>query len=466
MTARVQSVAWQSRKSPAPDLVLHRPNVGSRLRDAAAIVAFLPMWMPGQLQVGNFSFAFALPFVLASWALLQPAAPGSLQHALSGQHGRGLWLEALCAIVIATLAATTMLFSPEPLNAFRVILPMGYGICTLILLSRLSKPAVARAACAVLFSGVLTLALGLVLAQTGWGHDNLMREYRFFGFFENANQLGIMLVAVWPFAVALLLSAHTKKARVVSAGIVLVLATSILMSGTKTALALSFASGALMWLYHSSRSGTLGATLTRVFVALCAIVVAAPALLWVLSWASPAFFARVNNILTNGVWAFPSMQARSEIWKISFQTGLAHPFLGVGAGSEVYGYAHSHDMFLDYFRGMGVGALLAAVVLVLSAGFRGANFLIATWQKRDVDRAPDTIVAGLYMGAFFHLIANQLSDSFSPTTAFLFWMLYFSAFFMARPQAAPVRPTRGLAPGHRHPSTVGWSPRMRSRSAD
>jgi O-antigen ligase len=215
----------------------------------------------------------------------------------------------------------------------------------------------------------------------------------------------------------------------------------------------------LLWLYHSSRSGTLGAALIRLTFIFITIVLAVPAVLWLLSWASPSFFARVDSILTNGVWAFPSMQGRNAIWQASWQTALANPLLGVGAGTEVYGYPHSHNMLLDYFRGMGAPALLLAITLLLSTLSRGTNFLLSTWHKREVDRASDTIVAGMYLGAIFHLAANQLSDSFSPTTAFLFWMMYFGAYFTAR--------SGSRLPRRIHqPTTREWSPRARLVRSD
>ena len=286
---------------------------------------------------------------------------------MHGGFGRGLWLEALCVAGIAILAALTMLYSPEPSRAFRVLLPMGYAPCALILLSRASPARHFGLVCGALYAGALVLAFALLLTQTGAGRSLVMRDYRFLAFFENPNQLGVVFLAVWPLSLALLMTARSAGVRLMHLAIVLILAGAILMSGTKTALALGFISGALIWLYHGSRTGSIGTMVAKLVMILCAIILAVPAILWLLSWASPAFFERVDAILKNGVWAFPSMQARDEIWKESVQIGLAHPLLGEGAGTGVYGYAHSHNMLLDYFRGMGVFALSAAVLLATTA---------------------------------------------------------------------------------------------------
>jgi O-antigen ligase len=120
----------------------------------------------------------------------------------------------------------------------------------------------------------------------------------------------------------------------------------------------------------------------------------------------------------------------------------------------VYRYAHSHNIFIDYFRGMGVFALVASVALVMSAVARGANFMVATWHKGATDRAQDMVIAALYCGATFYLLANMLSDSMSPTTSFIFWMMYFGAYLAVLPDAPVVRAAR-------HLSTRAWTTRSR-----
>ena len=433
-----------------------------------AVAAFVPVWVPRSLMIGDdLSFTFVLPFALAFWALTQPAWRGCYRRALSGRYGRGLWLEAFSVGVILLMAFLSMLVSPEPLRAFRVILPMLYGICTLILFSRISSHSQRRMVFALLFSGILVFALSIMLSQTGSGRAIVMRAYRFIAFFENPNQLGVAVMAVWPLAVALLLNARKTMLRLLCALNVLILAVAIFMSGTKTALALGFVAGGLIWLYHGSRSGSLDKTLFRLSIIFCAIALSVPATLWVLSWATPDFFKRVNSILTYGLWEFPSMKTRDIVWKDSIQIGLDHPLLGAGAGTPVYRYAHSHNMFLDYFRGMGVFALAAAVILVVSSVSRAANFLLSTLGKGQIDRASDTLVAGMYLGAVFYLIGNQLSDSFSPTSAFLFWIMYFGAYSTAPPlrsvalpigQSTWLRISRARAPTQ---STLEWTPRAK-----
>ena len=473
MSPGERRLSWRSPEISAPARPILSARARAYLGILAAMAAFLPVWTPRSLDSGDMSISFAVPFVLAFWALTQPAWRGSFRRALRGRYGRGLWLEAFGVGLVMLMSFLSMLVSPDPLRAFRVILPMAYAICTLILLSRLSSRAQRRTVYALLFSGTLMFVFCIALSQFGAGRAIVMRAYRFIAFFENPNQLGIAVMAVWPLAVAFLLNARTTLLRLSSALILLILAMAIFMSGTKTALALGFVSGALTWLYHGSRSGSLDKTLFRLTIIFCTIALAAPITLWILSWATPDFFKRVNSILTYGLWEFPSMKTRGIVWHDSIQIGLDHPLLGEGAGTPVYHYAHSHNMFLDYFRGAGLFALAGAVILVTSAVSRCANFLLCTLRKGQIDRESDTIVASMYLGAIFYLIANQLSDSFSPTTAFLFWIMYLGAYLTAPPlnsvalsvgqPAAPLWMLRARAP---RPSTLGWTPRAKGSGSN
>jgi O-antigen ligase len=331
---------------------------------------------------------------------------------------------------------------------------MIYAGCALILLSRASPLDQQRLIYAMLMAGVLVLGLALLLSQTGPGRSLVMRDYRLRAGFENSNQLGLMVVAIWPLALALLLNARTTGRRMLFLASVLILAGATLLSGTKTALALSFVSGSLLWLYHASRSGSLDKTLVTVVLVLCGIVLAAPLVLWLVSHVSPVAYERITAILSHGVWAYSSMQSRDAIWQESIRIALAHPLLGSGAGTKVLGFAHSHNLSLDYFRGMGVFALAAIITLVGCVLTRAAGFIITTWGKGLAGRPMDVLVAAMYLGSIFYLVGNHLSDSLSPTTAYLFWLLYLGAYLSSSRSVLPSEDVRGL-------STRGWSPKIR-----
>lgn len=421
-----------------------------------ALAIFLPVWVPGPLSAGGFSLAFLVPFALAAWALTLPAPPGLVAHVIQGGYGRGLWLEAFCVGGVLLLAFLSMTYSPDPRRALRVILPMAYAVCALILLCRLPALQRRRLIYALVFSGVGAIGLAVLLMQTGSSRW-VAPGYRLRAFFENSNQFGLMILAIWPLTIALLMNARTTRWRLICLVSVLVLAAAMFLSGTKTALALGFVSAAVLWLYHGSRAGSVGRALITVSLLLCGIIVSVPVMMWVLSWASPVTFDKVNDILSDGIWSYQSMESRDAIWEESVRIGLANPLLGEGAGVKVLGKTHSHNMLADYFRGMGVFGLIAAFVLMVSVVSRGSRFLLRTWHKGRDDREIDMLVAGMYLGSIAYILGNQLSDSFSPTTAFPFWMMYLGAYLTSW----HLQPAR--APAGDRVAAARWEPRGRRR---
>lgn len=412
----------------------------SRAATLLAIGIFVPLWMSRPLGAGDASLAFAVPFVLAGWALMQRAAPSAFGSILVRGGPQGLWLETVAVATVIVMAILSTLVSPEPFRAFRVLLPMSYAICALVIVSRVPPLARRRLVYAVTVAGIVVLGASLVLAQLPGGRAWVMRDYRLRAFVENANQLGLLILAIWPIALALLLNSRSIRMRLFCLLGVAVLATALLLSGTKTALALAFVATALLWLYHASRSGTVGKTVVTITLALCVLVLAVPVLLYVLSIASPITFNKVNAILTHGVWEYRSIQTRDELWQESLRLGLAHPLLGAGAGTRVFGVSHSHNFALDYFRGMGVLGLAAALTLTGLVVARALRFLVGSWSGGSTNRPSDVMTAAMYLGAAGYIIGNYLSDSLSPTTAFPFWLMYFCAVLATRSASSQMRP--------------------------
>ncbi|TIO48930.1 MAG: O-antigen ligase family protein, partial [Mesorhizobium sp.] len=78
-----------------------------------------------------------------------------------------------------------------------------------------------------------------------------------------------------------------------------------------------------------------------------------------------------------------SIVSRQRLWSISIDLGLSHPFMGVGAGQWVGDIApHSHNLFIDYFRTLGVPGLALVVIMVLLV----VGYLISAVLHTLVDR--------------------------------------------------------------------------------
>ena len=420
---------------------IRRPRIGRLIPSAkqgaggyvGTLLLLLPVWLASLLLVGGYSLAFLAPFAVAAW-LLWHSPPRSAGAAVSAGFGPE-WL----AIALAAFGAWLSMFgTPDPERAFRVLLPMAYGAVTIFALRRAGVTVAVRLVLALLVSGTAALAFGLAIAVTGATQPVVMFLYRFKAFFENPNQLALVLAVVWPISIALLLTATSVRARLYSLGMVLMLTAALLFSGGKTGMVLALAGGCAVWLYHAARSGTAGKAFLALTVTVFAITLLVPIILLALSYASPITFEKVNLIITGGVSDYQSIRSRNVLWEESIRAGVLNPLTGTGAGTKVLGRSHSHNMILDYFRGMGVTGLMAAMLMLGAPIARAISFAVKTLRQDPASRRSDTLNMSFFVGASGYLLGNQISDSFSPSTAYIFWIVYVTAIIAASEARKPV----------------------------
>lgn len=398
-----------------------------------AVGALALLWLPSPLATGDFSLAFLIPFTVLAWALGQGSSRRS-SRAIRGDAGRGLWIELACVSVALILAVASMIHSEAPMRAFRVILPMAFGLGAMFALPRLAASQNRRLAYAVLAAGAIVLFVGLLAAQVPSLRPLVIADYRFKGFFDNANQLSLCIIAVLPLSLALFFSTRRPLVRALCLTATLVLFYGLVVTGAKTALVIGFLTAGLVVIYHSARNDQLWKTITKLAIALALLAVAVPATLWLISWLSPVAYGKIVEILTLGVADYHSVYSRRMLWEESWRLGIEHPWIGNGAGTRVisvtqtFNVTHSHNVVLDYFRGVGVFGAVAMLVLLVTVTTRTAAFYGSTLRNGANGKWLDTITAGLYLGAFGYLAGNQLSDSLSPSTAFLFWVFYTAAY--------------------------------------
>jgi O-antigen ligase len=430
---------------------IRRPRVGRLVPSVkqeaggyvGALLLLLPVWLPSLLLVGGYSLAFLAPFAAAAWLLWHspPRSAGAVVGASFGPE----WL----AIALATFGAWLSMFgTSDPERAFRVLLPMAYGAVTIVALRRAGVAVAVRLVLALLVSGTAVLAFGLAIAATGAVQPVVMFLYRFKAFFENPNQLALVLAVVWPISIALVLTAASVRSRLYSLAMLLMLTAALLFSGGKTGMVLALAGGCAVWLYHAARSGTAGRAFLALTLTLFAIALLIPVILLALSYASPITYEKLNSIITGGVTDYQSIRSRNVLWDESIRAGVLNPLTGTGAGTKVLGRSHSHNMILDYFRGMGVTGLIAAVLMLGTAIARTIGFAVKTLRQDAVSRRPDTLNLSFFVGASGYMLGNQISDSFSPSTAYIFWLVYVAAIITSSEPRKAVRASEGRAPLH------------------
>lgn len=414
-----------------------RPAVqeGSWALPLAALALTAVLWLPSELPSGDFSASFLIPFVIFAWLMFRSVTAPQVRRAAVLR--AGLWIEIGCAVLILLFAMLSSIDSPAPARSFRVILPMMFGLGAMLLLPLLPSQGCRRLVYACLLSGTVLTAVGLLIMQQPGVRPIVMDEYRFAGFFDNANQKSLVLSIFLPLALALGLTTARPLLKLGSLAAFLVLAAALVLTGGKTALGIGFVVCAATAVYYVSRDDRSLRILARLAVTIALVLVALPILLWILSKASPITFEKVTTIFTGGVQDYASIRSRNRLWEESLRLGFANPLTGAGAGTMVFHVSHSHNVVLDYFRGLGlVGALSIAVIYVMVA-VRTVRFYAATFASGATNKWQDSIIAALYLGALAYLSGNMLSDSLSPSTSFFFWLVYVAAYISERSRPAP-----------------------------
>jgi hypothetical protein len=163
-------------------------------------------------------------------------------------------------------------------------------------------------------------------------------------------------------------------------------------------------------------------------LALLAGAVVAPLLLEATLLMLESFNPRAYRLLSVELFGGEthSMISRDQLWSMSIDLGLSHPFMGVGAGQPVGDIApHSHNLFIEYFRTLGVpgGALIAVMALLVTVYLAGAVVRTLVSRTRGGYAADvNVMVLASSVSVWNYLLANQMSDSFGPSTAAFFWL--------------------------------------------
>jgi O-antigen ligase len=205
------------------------------------------------------------------------------------------------------------------------------------------------------------------------------------------------------------------------------MALALLLTGGKTALLLALVATSATAIFYVSRDPRGTRAAMRILLTLGVILLLLPMILFTLERLSPVTYRKITEVFVGGVSDYDTIRSRNLIWAESVRLGMNNPVLGVGAGTRLLDVSHSHNVLLDYFRGIGLIGALSMLVLMVMAAWRTARFLLTRFGKGLENRWDDTFVAALYLGGFAYLLGNLLSDSLSPSTSFFFFLIYVTA---------------------------------------
>ncbi len=334
----------------------------------------------------------------------------------------------LCALALmAMLSIFSLLNSSEPFRIFRILFPCVLPFLLLVQLLALQSQSPQRLfqiPRVHLWTGLILTGLFLILSSVGL-RDYFFGAHRFHGGFENANQHSVVLASLIPLVLCEISVARRKRTMVGLIGAFLILFYLLLRTGSKTALFVGGATGLLFLFLVNFRSLSLTKRVAFL-IGIGGLILGVRLFgLAVVGAIDPVLAEKLRMIFTGGVENYYSIQSRQVLWEEAIRLGKEHWLIGAGAGEMILGISHSHNLVLDYFRGIGIFGAIAVVILCLRIFWRCAvkSLLVLSGRDSVVDRR----IWACYVSASVYVVCNQLSDSFGPTTIAALWLVYLPA---------------------------------------
>ncbi|CDX14019.1 conserved membrane hypothetical protein [Mesorhizobium sp. ORS 3324] len=392
---------------------------------ATILLLIVSIWFPGATRIGGTDGT--LSFMLALFcATVSVTTYGEMARRLQRTEATLVASVLATSALIIVFSLMSMLYTDNPIRTLRTVFAHIFGFAIIPAVAAIStrqkgSEAVDRIVMAMLIMSVVTSCLVTV------GIGGAKFADRAEGYFKQSNQLGIALSASLPLLAAKLIAFRRQPIlRLVLMGCLVALLLGLVKSGSKTNFVLGVAGlGSFFGLYSVYLS-----IRKRGSVAVIAGTVLAPiileASLLALEHLNPRAYGLLSLQASGG--EAHSVVSRERLWAMSIDLGLAHPFLGVGAGQPIGDIApHSHNLFIEYFRTLGVpGLALITIMFLLVTSYLVIGVLRTLKAVGDdtSESATSTnvMVLGTSVSVWNYLVANQMSDSFGPSTSPFFWL--------------------------------------------
>lgn len=406
----------------------------SRFLSALVILPLLifsiSIWLVRPFSLGDtFSLTLAAPGLLLIGVLLVRLPRGYVLDRLSAVR-----FEFALLLLMVALSLLSIVNSESPIRSFRIIYPSLLPLTLFAHLlvvgylapERLRQIPMVMIAGAVVFS-MIPILLATVLPPV---KSLIYEEYRARNGFENSIQHSIALTTIVPLVVYEFSRARKLTWKVGWAIFLVAFAYTAFRAGSKSAMGVDFLTGVIFYL--------LLALQTREFKRILGVVIGIVflgAFLWMFGLSiaeklSPLVAEKIRSIIEGGVSNYQSIESRQMLWAEAIRQGKAHWLIGTGAGEKVLGVAHSHNLVLDYFKGIGIfGAAAIALLclaILLRTGIRALGMLRGNTSE--------TEIRGLacFFGASNYVICSQLSDRFGPSTVGFLWLVFLTGIFLVR----------------------------------
>ncbi|NND91190.1 MAG: O-antigen ligase family protein, partial [Granulosicoccus sp.] len=243
------------------------------------------------------------------------------------------------------------------------------------------------------------------------------------GLFKNPNQYGMIASMAVPFAAAWYFQ-HQKK--LFATFIMLAAWLALLMAASKTNMFIALLI-MIMTLSYCLVSARRGAMLIIVLVTLTGFI-------WflglpVLEFFNPRAAGILQSLIQGNGSEANTINSRMELWTYSIGVMKSSPWFGEGTGQLIdvitQTHSHSHNVFLDLGRTVGIPGLVGSVMFILIAIWLSVKTLIrissipAQTGSLLHGRA---MVIGAVFAVFSYILSNQMSDSLGPSTSVFLWL--------------------------------------------
>lgn len=410
------------------------------------IVFFVFICTPGVTNIASINFSILFfPFVIYGYS---SAAGQTLQNLMPGARNLATVILALMLLICAW-GLVTAIGVDSFVRVFRPLYGHASGLAIVLAIFALSRSTGAARRTQLICVCILSLSLALThfLGHRGYGD-------RYPGFFKHPNQLGPVASMAAIFFFCQTISAPYRKIALPLAGLLIAIYANFL-SGSKTSLvslcALCLVAVPLLAFQRSDARLAITEIYRNISIALGAIMVSVIIL--------PLVNERAYNVIDSifagdeEVNKYGSVVARAGLWQESWDTALAHPVTGAGAGQLMSdGTEHSHNVFMDALRTMGFPGLgiTAAFILAVLWYFFGAYRAARQLNRDPGSRLSQDDARGSFIGSLMalisYLVSNQMSDSFGPSTIPFFYMFLAFSFTYFLPRDLPK--TNGFQSSH------------------
>ncbi|MDX8442176.1 O-antigen ligase family protein [Mesorhizobium australafricanum] len=387
---------------------------------ATILLLIVSIWFPGAARIGGTDGS--LSFLLALFcAVVSVTCYGDIARRLHRTEAVLVTAVLTTAALIIVFSLLSMLYAGNPIRTFRAVFAQIFAFAIIPAVAAISaRPKGSEAIDRIVTVMIIMSVVTSCLVSIGLGDARFADRSE--GYFKHSNQLGIALSAGLPLVAAMLVA--SRRYRILLLGCLLVVLLGLVKSGSKTNFVVGVAGlGVFFGLYSVYLVRRRQAP-----VSILAGVAIAPVLLGTSLLALRSLNPRAYELLSTQASGGEthSMISRSRLWSISIDLGLAHPFIGVGAGQTVGDIApHSHNLFIDYFRTLGVPgvALITIIVVLVTAYLIGAVLsALSGDDASEESRKTNVMVLGSAVAVLNYIVANQMSDSFGPSTAPFFWL--------------------------------------------